>query len=289
MVITPGRGRPAREPGGNQDRHESTLALWQPENRALPRQQLRGGARPPHGKRVRRHGLFAWPRLPRLRVLLAPRRLHRLAGDSTEAECAFWQSEMRACVEHWSAAGGLRLPMLTSLMRSSTRSWQNCRRSSRCSVSDAGLNAAAPGSGWRWASECRHPADHLDEIYPAYGGIRSCHPGATAWRRLSYMPPLRPCRAKARTGGDAPPGVQPNPARPCPADVSVSFAGCGRARRGQPCGACSCWTLDEEDAKLLANKSGATRLAFALALKFSSWKRGFPGTRASCRRRRWSS
>ena len=34
------------------------------------------------------------------------RRLHRLAGDSTEAERAFWQSEMRACVEHWSAAGG---------------------------------------------------------------------------------------------------------------------------------------------------------------------------------------
>ncbi len=31
-----------------------------------------------------------------------------------------------------------------------------------------------------------------------------------------------------------------------------------------------CWTLDEEDASLLANKSGVTWLAFALALKFSS-------------------
>ena len=32
-----------------------------------------------------------------------------------------------------------------------------------------------------------------------------------------------------------------------------------------------CWTLVEEDAKLLASKSGATRLAFALAQRFSSW------------------
>ena len=37
---------------------------------------------------------------------LLARRLHRLAGGSTEAERAFWQSEMRACVEHWSAPGG---------------------------------------------------------------------------------------------------------------------------------------------------------------------------------------
>ncbi len=29
-----------------------------------------------------------------------------------------------------------------------------------------------------------------------------------------------------------------------------------------------CWTLDEADLGLIANKSGATRLGFALALKF---------------------
>jgi hypothetical protein len=32
------------------------------------------------------------------------RRLDRLHGDSAEAEYAFWQSEVRAYVEHWSAA-----------------------------------------------------------------------------------------------------------------------------------------------------------------------------------------
>jgi hypothetical protein len=37
-----------------------------------------------------------------------------------------------------------------------------------------------------------------------------------------------------------------------------------------------CWTLDEEDAKLLAKKSGATRLAFALALKFFELEARFP-------------
>ena len=37
-----------------------------------------------------------------------------------------------------------------------------------------------------------------------------------------------------------------------------------------------CWTLDEEDAKLLANKSGATRLGFALALKFFELEARFP-------------
>jgi Domain of unknown function (DUF4158) len=37
-----------------------------------------------------------------------------------------------------------------------------------------------------------------------------------------------------------------------------------------------CWTLDEEDVKLLANKSGATRLGFALALKFFELEARFP-------------
>ena len=46
-----------------------------------------------------------------------------------------------------------------------------------------------------------------------------------------------------------------------------------------------CWTLDEEDAKLLANKSGTTRLAFALALKFFELEARFPRHAASCRRR----
>ena len=36
------------------------------------------------------------------------------------------------------------------------------------------------------------------------------------------------------------------------------------------------WTLDGEDAKLLANRSGATRLAFALALKFFELEARFP-------------
>jgi Domain of unknown function (DUF4158) len=37
-----------------------------------------------------------------------------------------------------------------------------------------------------------------------------------------------------------------------------------------------CWTLDEEDARLPASKSGATRLAFALALKFFELEANFP-------------
>jgi hypothetical protein len=48
-----------------------------------------------------------------------------------------------------------------------------------------------------------------------------------------------------------------------------------------------CWTLDEPESGLLANKSGATRLAFALMLKFFDWRRGFPAGRMS-RGRRWS-
>jgi Domain of unknown function (DUF4158) len=37
-----------------------------------------------------------------------------------------------------------------------------------------------------------------------------------------------------------------------------------------------CWTLDEEDVKLLANKSGATRLGFALTLKYFEQEGRFP-------------
>jgi hypothetical protein len=37
-----------------------------------------------------------------------------------------------------------------------------------------------------------------------------------------------------------------------------------------------CWTLDEEDVRLLANKSGATRLGFALTLKYFEQEGRFP-------------
>jgi len=37
-----------------------------------------------------------------------------------------------------------------------------------------------------------------------------------------------------------------------------------------------CWTLDEAEVELLANKSGATRLGFALLLKFFELERRFP-------------
>ena len=36
------------------------------------------------------------------------------------------------------------------------------------------------------------------------------------------------------------------------------------------------WTLDEEDFRLIANKSGITRLGFALALKFFEQEARFP-------------
>ena len=38
----------------------------------------------------------------------------------------------------------------------------------------------------------------------------------------------------------------------------------------------SCWTLDEADWRLLANKTGATRLGFALSLKFFDLEGRFP-------------
>jgi hypothetical protein len=37
-----------------------------------------------------------------------------------------------------------------------------------------------------------------------------------------------------------------------------------------------CWTLDEEELALLANKSGATRLGFGLMLKFFELEARFP-------------
>ncbi|MEV0758373.1 DUF4158 domain-containing protein [Streptosporangium sp. NPDC050280] len=37
-----------------------------------------------------------------------------------------------------------------------------------------------------------------------------------------------------------------------------------------------CWTLDEEEFALLANKSGATRLGFGLMLKFFELEARFP-------------
>ena len=38
-----------------------------------------------------------------------------------------------------------------------------------------------------------------------------------------------------------------------------------------------CWTLDEDEVGLLANKSGATRLGFALLLKFFELMRRLQG------------
>jgi uncharacterized protein DUF4158 len=48
-----------------------------------------------------------------------------------------------------------------------------------------------------------------------------------------------------------------------------------------------CWTLDEAEVELLANKSGATRLGFALMLKFFELEGRFP-RRRTCRRPRWT-
>ncbi|MEV4399146.1 hypothetical protein [Nonomuraea sp. NPDC049607] len=39
-----------------------------------------------------------------------------------------------------------------------------------------------------------------------------------------------------------------------------------------------CWTLDEEEFALLANKSGATRLGFGLMLKFFEQEGPVPAT-----------
>ena len=47
-----------------------------------------------------------------------------------------------------------------------------------------------------------------------------------------------------------------------------------------------CWTLDEVDLGLIADKSGTARLGLALALKFFEQEARFPGIRASCRLRR---
>ncbi len=38
----------------------------------------------------------------------------------------------------------------------------------------------------------------------------------------------------------------------------------------------ACWTLDEEELALLANKTGATRLGFALLLKYFEQEARFP-------------
>jgi Domain of unknown function (DUF4158) len=40
----------------------------------------------------------------------------------------------------------------------------------------------------------------------------------------------------------------------------------------------ACWTLDEDDWKQLANKTGATRLGFALLLKFFDLEGCFPAS-----------
>ena len=37
-----------------------------------------------------------------------------------------------------------------------------------------------------------------------------------------------------------------------------------------------CWTLDEDELRLIANKSGATRLGFALLLKYFEQEARFP-------------
>ncbi len=52
----------------------------------------------------------------------------------------------------------------------------------------------------------------------------------------------------------------------------------------EPEGLISCWTLDESDWRLLANKTSATRLEFALLLKFFDLGGGSRPMRRSCRR-----
>ena len=42
----------------------------------------------------------------------------------------------------------------------------------------------------------------------------------------------------------------------------------------------SCWTLDEADWRLLANKSGGTRLGFVVMLKFFELEGRFPADAA---------
>jgi hypothetical protein len=49
-----------------------------------------------------------------------------------------------------------------------------------------------------------------------------------------------------------------------------------------------CWTLDEGELRLLANKAGATRLGFALLLKFFEQEARSLGAR-TCHGQRWSS
>src|SRR5216683_1011123 len=52
--------------------------------------------------------------------------------------------------------------------------------------------------------------------------------------------------------------------------------GCGMRREWELEDLIQCWTLDEGDAELLVNKSGATRLGFALMLKFFELEARFP-------------
>ncbi len=52
--------------------------------------------------------------------------------------------------------------------------------------------------------------------------------------------------------------------------------GCGMRREWELEDLIECWTLDEGDAELLVNKSGATRLGFALLLKFFELEARFP-------------
>ena len=64
---------------------------------------------------------------------------------------------------------------------------------------------------------------------------------------LIHAAALRPCRAKARTGGEVPPGVQPARHGSCPSGISASTAEGGQERRGRPCGASSCRTTRRVD------------------------------------------
>jgi hypothetical protein len=48
----------------------------------------------------------------------------------------------------------------------------------------------------------------------------------------------------------------------------------------------ACWTLLDSDRRLLANKSGATRLGFVALLKFFELEGGFRASMPSCRQQR---
>jgi hypothetical protein len=204
---------------------------------------------------TRPHKLIPWPRL-RLALLTAPSVHIRINSPFAPA---------KATIRRRSA--GMSAQVSGHQCRKAPQADASARQAGQVRAvvhRDVGAHRALPGPRQQrgmTAPVVGSLADYLDEVYPADTGGTACHPGATAWRRLSYTPPLRPCRAKARTGGVAPPGVQPSPARSCPADVSASTARCGRARRALPCGLLLLMTATVLDVRRNRGEPQATPIA----------------------------